>query len=233
VVEGYGLTETSPVIAVNGIEPGALRIGTVGKPLGNLEVKLRPDGELLVRGPSVMQGSWNKPEETAEVLDKEGFLATGDIAEIDDDGFILIVDRKKDLIVTAGGKNVAPQPIESQLKRSPFIDSAVLVGDRRPFITALISPNFLELERWATGAGIQVSGPRDLVAHPEVRLLYEGIVSLTNGALARFEQVKKFAILPVTLTIESGHLTPTLKVKRRVVEQEFASLVDAMYTEGE
>ena len=229
VVEGYGLTETSPVIAVNGADPGMLRPGTVGKPLDNLEVRLAPDGELLVRGASVMQGYWNKEQATAEAFDDEGFFRTGDIAEIDDDGFLLIVDRKKDLIVTAGGKNVAPQPLEAQLARSPLIDTAVLIGDHRPFIVALISPNFEALERWAADAGVDFAGRDDLVELPKVRHLYEEIVGGLNGALARYEQIKKFRLLPTKLSVDDGHLTPTLKVKRRVIEARFGHLIEAMY----
>jgi long-chain acyl-CoA synthetase len=232
VAEGYGLTETSPVISVNGIEPGTLRIGTTGRPLENVDVRLADDGELQVRGPSVMLGYWNKSEATGEVLAEDGWFATGDIAEIDDDGFLLIVDRKKDLIVTAGGKNVAPQPIESALKRSPYIDVAVLIGDRRPYITALISPNFDELERWATLREIRYTDRHDLIALPQVRELFAEFVESTNVGHARFEQVKRFRLLPITLSIEDGHLTPTLKVKRRVIEDQFAALIQEMYHDG-
>jgi long-chain acyl-CoA synthetase len=229
MVEGYGLTETSPVIAVNGANPGEIRLGTVGKPLDNLEVKLAKDGELLVKGPSIMSGYWNKPEQTAEVFTADGFFATGDIAEIDDDGFVLIVDRKKDLIVTAGGKNVAPQPIESQLKKSPYVETAVLIGDRRPYIIALFSPSFDDLERWAKKEGVSYADHEELVSHPRVAELFDGIVAAANASLARFEQIKKHLVLPVSLSIEGGQLTPTLKVKRRVVEQQFANLVEQLY----
>jgi len=229
LLEGYGLTETSPVIAVNGAEPGTLRLGTVGKPLDNVEVRLADDGELLVRGPNVMEGYWNKPEQTAEVFSADGFFHTGDIAELDDDGFLLIIDRKKDLIVTAGGKNVAPQPIESQIKQSPFVDAAVLIGDRRPYIVALIAPAFEELERWADANRVRWDHREELVGHPEVVQLYQNVVDSLNSSLARYEQVKKLMVLPVPLTIEDGHLTPTMKVKRRVVEAEFAELVDELY----
>jgi len=228
VMDGYGLTETSPVIAVNGAGPGQLRLGTVGKPLGNLEIKTADDGELLVRGPSVMQGYWNKPEMTAEVFD-DGFFHTGDIAEIDDDGFLLIVDRKKDLIVTAGGKNVAPQPIEQRLAKSRFVDSAVLIGDGRPYIVALIAPAFEELERWAQELNLEYAGRGDLVERPQAQRLYCNLVDGINAGLARFEQIKKMAVLPTMLTVEGGHLTPTLKVKRRVVEQQFATYIDRLY----
>jgi len=232
LLEGYGLTETSPVICVNGVEPGMIRLGTVGKPLPNLEVKLAEDGELLVRGPSVMQGYWNKPVQTAEAIDDDGYLHTGDIAEVDDDGFVLIVDRKKDLIVTAGGKNVAPQPIEMQLKQSPLVDTAVLVGDGRPFIAVLFSPNFEELERWARTHGLEGLTRETLVEHPMTERLFSDIVATANASLARYEQIRRLCVLPVTLTIEGGQLTPTLKVKRRVVEQQYRDLIDALYRDA-
>ncbi len=229
VMEGYGLTETSPVIAVNGEGPGMLRLGAVGKPLEDVEIKLAEDGELLVKGPNVMQGYWNKEEATAEVFDDDGFFLTGDLAELDDDGFLLIVDRKKDIIVTAGGKNVAPQPIENRLKRSPFIDVAVLIGDRRPFISALITPELEKLQAWAAGQGITGDDPAELLQQPQVRQLFAEAVDDTNAGLARFEQIKEFRVLPEVLSVESGHLTPSMKVKRRVLEQDFATSIEEMY----
>jgi long-chain acyl-CoA synthetase len=229
MVEGYGLTETSPVVSVNGANPGENRLGTVGRPLDNVEVRLAKDGELLVRGPSVMSGYWNKPDQNAEAFTDDGFFKTGDIAEIDDDGFLLIVDRKKDLIVTAGGKNIAPQPIESQLKRSPYVETAVLVGDRQPYIVVLLSPSFDDLERWARNNGIDVTDQEELVRHPDVLDLYQEVVNTANASLARYEQIKKLDVLPVALSIEGGQLTPTLKVKRRVVERQFADRIENMY----
>jgi len=229
VQEGYGLTETSPAIGVNGYQPGENRLGSIGRPLDNLEVKLAEDGELLVRGPSVAKGYWNKPEATAEVFEANGFFHTGDIARIDEDGFIYITDRKKDIIVTAGGKNVAPQPIENRLKQSPWVDNAVLIGDRRPFIVALFSPNLEALAAHARKEGIPADDPAALVAHPDVVALYDAVVTEVNNDLARFEQIRKFRVLPVQLSIEGGHLTPTVKIKRRVVEKEFAHLIEEMY----
>jgi len=229
LLEGYGLTETSPVIAVNGAHPGKTRLGTVGQAVHNVEVKLAEDGELLVRGPSIMDGYWNKPDKTAEVFTEDGFFRTGDIAEIDDEGFIKITDRKKDIIVTAGGKNIAPQPIENELKRSPYVDNAVLIGDRRPYIVALLSPNTEELEPWAKSQGIEYSSVAELAEHPKVLELFANVVDSTNESLARYEQLKKFTVLPLMLSIEDGHLTPTLKVKRRVVEKSYSSLVDKLY----
>ncbi|MEW6338836.1 MAG: AMP-dependent synthetase/ligase [Acidobacteriota bacterium] len=229
IQEGYGLTETSPGICINGYTPGSNRLGTVGQALFNVEVKLAADGELLVRGPSVFSAYWNKPEQTAEAFDEEGYFRTGDIASIDADGFISITDRKKDLIVTAGGKNVAPQPIENRLKQSPYIDAAVLVGDRRPYIVALLSPSLEALDAWAKGRGVAVSSVAELLARPETIRLFEEAVDGVNADLARYEQVKKFRVLPRPLTVADGDLTPTLKVKRRVVEKVFAPLIDEMY----
>lgn len=230
VQEGYGLTETSPAIGVNGYQPGANRLGSVGRALDNLEVKLAEDGELLVRGPSVTKGYWNKPEATAEVFDPDGFFHTGDIARIDQDGFIYITDRKKDIIVTAGGKNVAPQPIENRLKQSTWVDNAVLIGDRRPYIVALFSPNLEALTAFAREKGLPASDLATLVSRPEVTALYDAVVQEVNQDLARYEQIRKFRVLPVQLSIESGHLTPTVKIKRRVVEKDFANLIEEMYS---
>lgn len=232
VAEGYGLTETSPVIAVNGMGPGEIKLGTVGRPLENLDVRIAADGEVCVKGPSVMQGYWNKPDKTAEVFDDEGYFHTGDIGELDGDGFLKITDRKKDLIVTAGGKNVAPQPIENEFKRSPFVDNAVLIGDKRPYIVALISPNTEELERWAKAQGIDYGSLEDLTQHPRVHELYAEVLERVNSGLARYEQVKKFRVLPLMLSVEGGQLTPTLKVKRRVVEQQYSELIEEMYNES-
>jgi long-chain acyl-CoA synthetase len=231
ILEGYGLTETSPVIAVNGTEPRMTRIGTVGKVIRDVEVKIAADGELCVRGPNVMTGYWNLPEKSAEVFDDDGFFLTGDIAEIDADGFIKITDRKKDLIVTAGGKNVAPQPIENELKRSPLVDNVVLIGDRRPYIIALISPNQEALESWAAAKGVEYKTIEELTNHPELVAAYAKMIADTNANLARYEQIKKHVVLPLMLSIEGGHLTPTLKVKRRVVEKDYSELVESLYAE--
>jgi long-chain acyl-CoA synthetase len=229
MVEAYGLTETSPVMVIGSLEPGEIRRGWVGRPLENLDVRLAEDGEILVKGPSVMMGYWNKPEETAEVFDENGFLRTGDIGEMDSGGFIRIIDRKKDLIVTSGGKNVAPQPIESRLKESTLVDVAVLIGDRRHFVSVLLSPDFEELERWARESGLSFDTRNDLLADAAVRGLYQEVVDGVNSKLARYEQIRDFRLLPVTLSIEGGHLTPTLKVKRRVVFEEFTEIIDSIY----
>ena len=229
ILEGYGLTETSPVIAVNGIAPGMTRLGTVGKPISNVEVRVADDGELCVKGPSIMKGYWNLPEKTAEVFDRDGFFLTGDIAEIDGDGFIRITDRKKDIIVTAGGKNIAPQPIEAELKRSPLVDNAVIIGDRRPYLVVLLSPNAEGLEKWAENEGVAGASMEDLTANPRVLEAFAAVVASTNAGLASYEQIKKHRVLPLMLSIDDGTLTPTLKVKRRVVEQQYSDLIESMY----
>lgn len=230
VMEGYGLTETSPVIAVNTLD--RCKIGTVGPVIPGVEVKIAADGEVLSRGRHIMKGYWNKPAETAAVIDKDGWFATGDIGEITPEGLLKITDRKKDILVTAGGKNVAPQPIENQLKASIFVENAVLFGDRKPFITALLVPNFEELERWAKLNGIATASRKELVARPEVQALYQSVVDGVNEKVARFEAVKKFALLSEPFTMDGGELTPTLKVKRRVVEKRYEKLIDSMYAEG-
>jgi len=229
MVEAYGLTETSPVMVIGSIDAGETKRGWVGRPLDNLDVRLAADGELLVKGPSVMMGYWNKPQETAEVFDENGYFRTGDIGEIDPEGFVRIIDRKKDLIVTSGGKNVAPQPIESRLKESSFVDSAVVIGDGRHFISVLISPAFEELGRWAEASQLSFDTRGDLLADASVAGLYQEIIDGINSRLARYEQIREFRLLPVTLSIEGGHLTPTLKVKRRVVVKEFEELIDDIY----
>ena len=229
ILEGYGLTETSPVISCNGLPAGTSRLGTVGRPLSNVEAKIAEDGELCVKGPSVMKGYWNLPDKTAEVFDADGFFLTGDIAEIDGDGFIRITDRKKDLIVTAGGKNIAPQPIEAELKRSGLVDNAVIIGDRRPFLVVLLSPNTEVLEAWAETEGISYSSTEEILRHPKLAEEFAAVVETTNENLASYEQIKKHSVLPLMLSIEDGTLTPTLKVKRRVVEKQYLDLIESLY----
>ncbi len=232
IQEGYGLTETSPGIAVSGCLPGENRLGAVGRPLDNVEVRLADDGEILTRGPNVTPGYWHREDATREAFEPDGFFHTGDIGRFDGDGFLYITDRKKDLIVTAGGKNVAPQPIEELLKRSRFVDAAVLIGDGRPFIVALLSPDFAALRGWAAGQGITEQEPVALAADPRAQALFREAVEAANAELAHYEQIRQFRVLPVTLTVEGGQLTPTLKVRRRVVEKEFAALMDEMYREA-
>ncbi len=227
ILEGYGLTETSPVIAVN--TPQALRPGTVGRPIPRVEVKIAPDGEILTRGPHVMKGYFNKPEATREAIDRDGWFHTGDIGLLDADGFLAITDRKKDLIVTSGGKNIAPQPIENLLKSSPFVAEVVMIGNRRHFPAALVVPSFEALERWAKEQGI--TGTReDLIRDPRVVAHYEQIVQSLTAGLAQFERIKKIALVPHEFTQAAGELTPTLKVKRRVVEEMYKDVIDRIYS---
>jgi len=231
MVDAYGLTETSPVAVLGSIEPGEVRRGWVGRPLDNLEVKLAEDGEVLIRGSSVMLGYWNKPEQTAEAFDGDGFLRTGDIGEMDSDGFLRIIDRKKDLIKTSGGKNVAPQPIESRLSQSQLVDVAVLIGERRNFISALIAPDLDELKRWALEHEVVFDTIKDLLERPEISAAFQQAVDSVNAKLARYEQIRKFRLVSEPLTIEGGFLTPTLKIKRRVVQEHFADLINEIYSD--
>jgi long-chain acyl-CoA synthetase len=227
ILEGYGLTETSPVIAVN--LPDRMRPGTVGPPLTGVEVKIAEDGEILTRGPNVMKGYYKKPEATAEVIDKDGWFQTGDIGHLDADGFLVITDRKKDILVTSGGKNIAPQPIENRLKTDKFFTEVVMIGNKRNFPAALVVPNFDALEAWAKAQGIPFTSREDLVAKPEVVSFYHTRVSGLLPELAQFERIKKLGLLTKEFTVESGELTPTLKVKRRVIEQNYKDLIDGMY----
>lgn len=228
--EGYGLTETSPVIALN--TPGTNKIGTVGKPLPNLEILIAEDGEILVRGPSVFRGYWNRPEETrAAFLD--GWFKTGDIGNIDSDGFLSITDRKKDLIKTSGGKFIAPQPIENSLKHNALIAEAAIVGDKRKFPAVLIAPYFSLLEDWARRNRVHFSTRVDLVAHPKVQALYQGIVADLNQTLARFERLKKVLIVPEEFSAANGTLTPSLKMRRRVIEDRYRCEIDQLYAQAE
>jgi len=227
--EGYGLTETSPVIALN--TPISHRMGSVGMPLPNLELKLAEDGELLVRGPSVFAGYWHKPAATAECLDSQGWFRTGDIAHLDADGFLYITDRKKELLKTSGGKLVAPQPIESKLKNNVLVAQAALVGDRHKFVCALLSPNFAALEEWARHHGIAAQSRAGLVADSRVIALYAEIVREVNGTLANFETLKRFRIVADEWTQDSGELTPSMKIKRRVLTARYSAVIDELYAD--
>ena len=228
--EGYGLTETSPVIAVN--TPSNHRIGTVGKILPNLQVRIAQDGEILVKGPSVFKGYWNRPEETRAAL-VDGWFKTGDIGNIDADGYLLVTDRKKDLIKTSGGKFIAPQPIENSLKLNPLVGIAAVLGDKRKFASVLVSPNFAALEEWARENEVSFNSRADLVANPEVQALYEGIVQGINQHLARFEQLKRVMLVPDEFTPDNGVLTPTMKLKRRVIEERYKRQIDEIYAQAE
>jgi long-chain acyl-CoA synthetase len=229
VWEGYGLTETSPVIALN--NPVSQRMGSVGRPIDNVELKFAADGELLVRGPAVFSGYWHKPAANAECFDEEGWFRTGDIAHLDQDGFLYITDRKKELLKTSGGKLVAPQPIENKLKNSRMVGQAALVGDKHKFVSALISPNFAALEEWARGEAIEFGSRADLVAHSRVIALYAEVVREANSGLANFETVKRFRVVAEEWSQETGELTPSMKLKRRVITGRYAAEVDALYAD--
>ncbi|MCX7974969.1 MAG: long-chain fatty acid--CoA ligase [Candidatus Aminicenantes bacterium] len=230
ILEGYGLTETSPVISVNTFEN--LRLGTVGKPIPGVEVRIASDGEILTRGPHVMKGYYKKEAETKESFEGDWFK-TGDIGYLDEDGFLVITDRKKDIIVTAGGKNVAPQPIENLLKTSPFISNAVVIGDRRRFISALIVPNFEKVEEWARQNNLVFASRSEMVKHPEVIKFLQAEVDRLTVNLASFEKVKKIAVLERDFDLAEGEITPTLKVRRSIIEKKYQPVIEALYREAE
>ena len=236
ILEGYGLTETSPVISVN--TPERFRIGTVGPIIAGVEVKIVPyaeaqagDGLMMMRGPSLMRGYYNNAEATREAVDADGWFNTGDIGRLED-GFLRITDRAKDIIVTAGGKNVAPQPIENAVRATPFVSQAVVIGDRRKFPLILVVPNWETLEQWAGASGVTYASRADLLAHPDARRKMEDEVTARFAGLARFETPKKVVLLEHDFSIERGELTPTLKVKRRVVDRSYKDVIDAAYAES-
>ena len=227
IVQGYGLTETSPVITAGVLEDN--RVGTVGKPIRNVEVRIASDGEIETRGPQVMRGYYNKPEETRAVFTGDGWFKTGDIGAIDDDGFLHITDRKKELFKTSGGKYVAPQPIEQMIKGSRFVNQVVLIGNGRKFPAALIVPDWGRVESYAHLKGIKASSHAELCKHPRIVDLFLRQITGLTTELAQYERVKKVALLENELTIEGGELTPTLKVKRRVVDEKYRDVIDALY----
>lgn len=231
IVQGYGLTETSPVITASTIEEN--RVGTVGTPIRNVQVRIAPDGEIETRGPNVMRGYYNKPEETRAVFSEDGWFKTGDIGTIDADGFLRITDRKKELLKTSGGKYIAPQPIEQLIKGSPFVNQVVLIGNGRRFPAALIVPDWERVESYATLKGIETRNRAELCKHPRIIDLFERQVAALTSELAQFEKVKKIGLLENELTIEGGELTPTLKVKRRVVDEKYRDAIDALYAGAE
>jgi long-chain acyl-CoA synthetase len=226
IYEGYGLTETSPVIAVN--TPLAQRLGTVGQVLPGTQVKIVADGEILVMGPGVFQGYWESPEQSREAF-QDGWFHTGDIGELDAQGFLAITDRKKDLIVTAGGENVAPQILEKLLKTDKFISNALVYGDRRPFLTALLVPNFDNLSRYARIKKIDFLTQCDLINHPQILALMRRRVEALQQGQPGFMQIKRFTLLSRDFLPESGELTQTLKIKRKVVAKKFHLIVESMY----
>lgn len=231
IIEGYGLTESSPVIAANLEEK--IKFGTVGPALkaGGVEIKIADDGEILTRGPHVMKEYYKKPAETKEVIDENGWLHTGDIGFLDDDGFLTITDRKKNIIVTSGGKNIAPAPIENTMQTSPLIDQILIIGDKRKFISALIVPNFEMIKNYAEENNIQFMNDEELTQNQKINQLIANEITRLSADLARYEQIKAFRLLPRLFTIADDELTPTLKIKRKVVEQKYADLIESMYRE--
>ncbi len=227
ILEGYGLTETSPVLSTN--SPDNIRYGSVGKPLFNVDIKIADDGEIVAKGPNIMKGYYNNQEATDEVLDADGWFHTGDIGEIDGDGFLKITDRKKNILVTSGGKNVAPASLENSLITSPYIEQVVVVGDKKSFIAALIVPAFEAVNEYLAEKGKEVSSDVALIEHSDVISLISKEVSSAMDEFSNYERVKKFALLPRLLTLENGELTPTLKVIRKTVLANFAEYVDNIY----
>jgi long-chain acyl-CoA synthetase len=230
-MQGYGLTETSPVISTN--VPDARRLGTVGKPIRNVSVRIAEDGEIEVAGPNVMRGYYNKPEATRDSFTEDGWFKTGDIGELSEEGFLKITDRKKELFKTSGGKYIAPSPIEQMIKGSRFVNQVVLIGNSRKFAAALIVPDFEQLSSHAKSMSWDIKSPSDYCGHENVLRLFEEEVEKHCTGLARFETVKKIALLAAELTVEGGELTPTLKIKRRIVDEKYKALIDEIYEDAE
>lgn len=231
IMQGYGLTETSPVISSN--NPSATRVGTVGKPITGVQVRIADDGEIEVTGPNVMIGYYHKPDATKEAFTADGWFKTGDIGEIDRDGFLIITDRKKELFKTSGGKYIAPSPIEQMLRSSRFVNQAILVGNERKFPAALIVPNFEMLESYAKIKELKISTPGEFCVHPRIIDLITRQVDAATSGLSNYEKVKRFALIEVELSVENGELTPTLKIKRRVVDDRYRDVIDKIYRDAE
>ena len=231
ILEGYGLTETSPVLCAN--VPGAIKFGTVGQAMKDVEIKIADDGEIIARGPNIMKGYFNNEEATKEVLDSDGWFHTGDIGELDSNGFLTITDRKKNLLITSQGKNIAPAPMENALITSPYIEQVVALGDKQNFVSAIIVPSFENLEIYLDKKGIKLSGNQAMIDHEEVNTLINGIVNEEMESFSKYERIKKIALIPNLLTIENGELTPTLKVVRRVVLKNYSDYIDRVYADTE
>ena len=228
-MQGYGLTETSPVITTSQIEDN--RVGTVGKAIPNVEIRIAEDGEIEVRGPNIMRGYYNKPEETRAVFTDDGWFKTGDIGTLDADGFLRITDRKKELFKTSGGKYISPQPIEQAIKASRFVNQVVLIGSERKFPAALVVPVWEQLESYCKLKGIEIKSHAELCRHPRIVDLIQRQIDGLTPNLAKYERIKKVALLENEFTIEGGELTPTLKVKRRVIDQKYRDVIEKLYEE--
>lgn len=231
IFQGYGLTETSPVVSANTRK--ANKVGTVGRPILNVEVKIAEDGEILVRGACVMQGYYRKPDQTRESFTADGWLRTGDIGHVDEDGYLVVTDRKKELLKTAAGKFVAPQPIENRLKGSPLIANAIVVGDRHKFVSVLFVPNFDALAEKARETGHALPEREQLAADPWVHALFAAELERQTASLAQYEKPKRFALLPEDFSVANGELTFTLKLKRRVIEQRYRDVIEGIYADVE
>ncbi len=229
ILEGYGLTETSPVLTNN--TPENLKYGTVGKPLHNVNVSIAQDGEILAKGPNIMKGYYNNPEATSEVIDKDGWFHTGDIGQIDEDGFLKITDRKKNIIVTSAGKNIAPAPLENAILLSNYIEQVIVIGDKRNFISALIVPSFENIHTYLKEKSLNLDGNEAMIDHPEVLSLIEGEVEGQMANFAKFERVKKITLSPRMFTIDKGELTPKMSIVRKVVLANFSDIIDLMYSD--
>ena len=209
--------------------PDKIKFGSVGKPIGGCELKIDNDGEILAKGPMVMKGYYKNPDATKEIIDADSWLHTGDIGFVDDEGYLHITDRKKDIIVTAGGKNIAPQPIENKLKMNKYIEEVVIIGDRKPYCVALIVPSFEALEEIAKRENIIYSSREELLENPRIKALIDVAIAEVNRGLARYETIKKFALIPKLFTLETGELTPTLKVKRWAIAQKYKDIIEQLY----
>ena len=230
IVQGYGLTETSPVITAGQLQDN--RIGTAGKPIRNVEVRVAPDGEIETRGPHVMQGYWNKPDETRALFTEDGWFKTGDIGSLDSDGYLTITDRKKELLKTSGGKYIAPQPIEQLIKGSRFVNQVVVIGSGRKFPAALIVPDWEQLKSYAEFKGLNLISREDFCHDARIIDLFARQIAARTGNLAQYEKIKRIALLDHEFTVENGELTPTLKVKRRVIDEEYQGVIDKIYAES-
>lgn len=230
IVQGYGLTETSPVISAGQLDDN--RVGTSGKPIPNVEVRIAADGEIETRGPHIMAGYWNKPQETGSVFTADGWFKTGDIGSLDSEGFLTITDRKKELFKTSGGKYISPQPIEQLIKGSRFVNQVVVIGAERKFPAALIVPEWEQLESYARLKGLDIRTHEEFCRHPRIIDLLERQIAERTRSLAQFEKIKRIALLDKELTVEGGELTPTLKIKRRVIEEKYREVIERLYEEA-